>query len=334
MSTIAFLDGEIKGLVSVIIPVFQGEKYIAETLASLSAQTYRHWELIVVEDASRDAAEEIVAEFARRHPSHRVVFSRNERNSGPSRSRNVAFARARGEFVALLDADDRRFPDHLTTAVGALESTECDVAYSTVVMIEDKMDLLLGIWGPTAEDLKDFPHRLFIYNSITPSATVLRRQVLADVGAWNVDLRYCEDLEYWLRCVDAGKKFQYVGGCHCLYRKNHANAATNKRCALQEAFAEVTARFVQLRGAREKTCRRFAAKAYLLAADFHLHTDPRLDVSANPRRAASLVTKAWRLRPRRVGHWLLSVRHNVAGLFRRGHENFNASAFLPERKAA
>ena len=334
MATIAFVDDEVKGLVSVVTPVYRGEKYIAETLATLSAQTYRDWELIVVEDASRDATEEIVAEFARRHPSHRVAFSRNERNSGPSYSRNVAFAQARGEFIALLDADDRWFPDHLSVSIGALESTGRDVAYSSVVMFEDETELLLGIWGPTEHDLTDFPHRLFLYNSITPSATVLRRQVLADVGPWNVEFRYCEDLEYWLRCIDSGKQFQYVGGCHCLYRKNHANAATNKRCALQEAFAEVTARFVQLRGAREKTCRRFAAKAYLLAADLHLHADPRLDVSADPRRAASLVTKAWRLRPRRVGYWLLSVRYNVAGLFRRGPGDVNVIASLPERKAA
>ena len=108
-------------------------------------------------DASRDAAEEIVADFARRHPERRVVFSRNERNSGPSYSRNIAFAQARGQYVALLDADDRWFPDHLEGSVGKLESTQSDVAYSSVVMFEDETGLLLGIWGPTAEDLKDFP---------------------------------------------------------------------------------------------------------------------------------------------------------------------------------
>jgi hypothetical protein len=158
--------------------------------------------------------------------------------------------------------------------------------------------------------------------------------VLADVGAWNVTLRLCEDIEYWLRCIDVGKQFQYVGGCHCLYRKNHANAATNKRCALQEAFAEVVAQFVRLRGARERTCRRFAAKAYLLAAELHLQSDSSVDVSADPRRAAPLVTKAWRLRPRRVGYLLLSIRHRVASAFRRSPGNVNASSSLSERKAA
>jgi len=333
MSTISFLNDEVAGLVSVVIPIFQGEKYIAETLKSLSAQTYRNWELIVVEDASRDAAEEIVADFARRHPEHRIVFSRNERNSGPSYSRNVAFAQARGQYVALLDADDRWFPDHLEDSVGKLESTKSDVAYSSVVMFEDETGLLLGIWGPTADDLKDFPLRLFISNSITPSATVFRRQVLADVGAWNTSLRLCEDLEYWLRCVNAGKRFQFVGGCHCLYRKNHANAATKKLCAVQEAFADVVAQFVPLRGVCERTCRRFAAKSYLAAAELHLQSDPRVDLSADPRRAASLVTKAWRLRPRRVGYLFLSVRHRVTSALRRKPSEIARSS-NSQRKAA
>jgi glycosyltransferase involved in cell wall biosynthesis len=317
MATIDFVDDEVQGLVSVVIPVYRGEKYIADTLATLSAQTYSEWELIVVEDASHDATESIVAEFARRHPDRRVWFGRNERNSGPSHSRNVAFGQARGQFVALLDADDRWLPDHLSVSLAALASTGSDVSYSSVVMFEDETEILLGIWGPNEHDLRAFPHRLFLYNSITPSATVLRRQVLADVGPWNVELRYCEDLEFWLRCIDAGKTFQFIGGCHCLYRKNHAEAATNKRCALQEAFAEVVARFVNLRGAREKTCRRFAAKAYLSAADYHLQADPRKDRSADPRRAAALVEKAWKLKPRRVDYWLLTVKYRVTSRFRR-----------------
>ena len=71
---------------------------------------------------------------------------------------------------------------------------------------------------------------------------MLRRAVLAEVGAWDIELRFCEDLDFWLRCVAAGKKFQHVTGWHCLYRKNHLEAATRKTCAVLEAFAHVVER--------------------------------------------------------------------------------------------
>ena len=262
MPGIQFRRSETQGLVSIVIPTYRGEKFIGETLESIGCQTYRSWEVLVVEDASHGPTAEIVSSFARRHPSHRVDYSRNQRNGGPSHSRNVAFAQAAGEFVALVDADDRWMPEHLARSIHALETTGKDVVYSSVVMFEDQTDVLVGIWGPTPQELQDFPHGLFCRNFVTPSATVLRRQVLADVGLWNTQYRYCEDLEYWLRCVAAGKSFHHVGGCNCLYRR-HANAATNHGGALQEAFAQIVERYIEMPGLRTKSCRRFASKAFL-----------------------------------------------------------------------
>jgi hypothetical protein len=228
----------------------------------------------------------------------------------------VAYAQAAGEFVALVDADDRWMPEHLARSIRALEASGKDVAYSSVVMFEDETDVLVGIWGPTGQELQDFPHGLFLRNFITPSATVMRRQTLADVGPWNTQYRYCEDLEYWLRCVAAGKSFQHVGGCNCLYRR-HANAATNHGGALQEAFAQIVERFIATPGLRTKSCRRFASKAYLRAALTHANSNPLYDPSGDRSRAAGLMFKAWRLRPKRVGHLVKAAQYGLANLVRR-----------------
>jgi glycosyltransferase involved in cell wall biosynthesis len=220
----------------------------------------------------------------------------------------VAFAKAAGEFVALLDSDDRWFPDHLARSIRELRETGKDLAYSTVLMIEDETDWILGIWGPDYCDLRDLPHRLFIRNFITPSATVLRRQVLADVGPWDTDLRYCEDLSFWLRCYAAGKQFHYVGGCHCLYRKNHEGAATRKLCETLEMFAVVAERFMHLPGLRAKTVRKFTAKAYIRAAEAHATLDPKADPSADRTRVAPLLLHAWRIRPKRLKYLFRGLR--------------------------
>jgi GT2 family glycosyltransferase len=317
MSAISFERSETDGLVSIVIPTHRGERFIGDTLASIGHQTYPHWEVIVVEDGSCGPTEKIVKSFARRYPKHRVEYSRSDRNYGTAHTRNLAFAKAGGQFVALLDSDDRWFPDHLTRSVKELQTSGKDIAYSTVLMIEDGTDRILGVWGPSTDELADFPQSLQGRSFVTPSATVMRRTVLADVGAWNTQLRYCEDFEFWLRCIAVGKQFHCVGGCHCLYRKNHEGATTQKMCGTLEEVAMVTEQFIDTPRLRPKTCRKHASKAYALAARFHAKADPLHDRSADRSRAPWLMLKAWRLRQKRVGYLLEGAAYYVGQLLHR-----------------
>jgi glycosyltransferase involved in cell wall biosynthesis len=305
------------GLVSVTIPAYCAERFIGEALASVAYQTYPYWEVIVVEDGSTGPTRAIVEEFARQHPFHRVEYSRCDPNHGTGVTRNFTFARAQGEFIAILDADDRWFPSYLTASVQALQASGKDIAYSSTVMIDDQSELLLGIWGPTSNDLLDFPQSLFGRCFLTPSATLMRRGVLGDVGPWTMDLRYCDDFGYWLRCVAAGKQFQHVGGCHCLYRKNHSEATTRRLCGALEEVATVAARNVDMPGMRPKTCRKYASNSYVLAAFMHATTNPQHDPSADRFRAAQLMYQAWRFWPRRIDYLLKSGALRVVNLFRR-----------------
>src|SRR3954466_16005700 len=99
MSQVAFEHDEMQGLISIVIPTYRGERFIGDALASISSQTDRNWEVIVIEDGSRGATERIVSDFAARHPWHRVHYGRNEQNRGPSHTRNTAFRHVRGEYV-------------------------------------------------------------------------------------------------------------------------------------------------------------------------------------------------------------------------------------------
>jgi glycosyltransferase involved in cell wall biosynthesis len=296
MDAIRFDRQSTAGLVSIIMPTRNGEKYIGQTLATVACQTYPHWELIVVEDGSSGASD-IVADFARSQPNNRVDYNRNARSFGAAHSRNLAFTKAAGEFIALLDSDDRWFADHLAVSVEALQTSRHDVVYSTVAMVEDQTDHVLGIWGPNAGELGDLPNSMFGRSFVTPSASVMRREVLSDVGAWNTQLKYCEDFDFWLRCLGAGKSFHCLGGIHCLYRKNHAGATTTKLCGTMEEVAQVTERHMLTPGLRWKHTRRCASKAYALAARLHAEADPARDPSADRSRTPRLLLHAWRLRP-------------------------------------
>jgi glycosyltransferase involved in cell wall biosynthesis len=316
MSQLRFDRAETKDLVSIVISAYRAEQFIGEALDSISAQTYENWELIVVEDGSRDGTEWIVREFARRHKRHRVDFSRSPRNLGLGYTRNLTFAKARGEFVAILDADDRWLPGFLDAAVDAAKSTGKDVVFSSSVMIEDQSNMLLGVWGPNHVDLHDFPQSLYNRNFITPSAVVIRRQTLADVGPWDV-FEYAEDYSYWMRCLAAGKRLHHVAGCHCLYRKNHAAAMTQRMCGMMEGVAVVADRYKDTPGMRPKTCRKFASNAYAWAAHLHATTDPSHDPSADSKRAPALMMRAWRLRPKRLKFLLRALKMSVIERFTR-----------------
>jgi glycosyltransferase involved in cell wall biosynthesis len=325
MASIAFDHEATQDLVSIIVPTYRKERFIGETLTSIGRQTYPNWELIVVEDGSEPRSEKIVRDFAAQHPNHRVDYSCGDRNYGAAQTRNKGFKRAAGEFVALLDSDDRWLPDHLEISVETLRTTGKDLVYSTVRMFEDQTDLALGVWGPDDGELRTFPYSLFRRNFVTPSATVMRRQVLADVGPWDGRFLYCEDADYWLRCVAASKSFQHIPGYHCLYRKNHACATTQRLCGTLEEFAEISAQYVDIPILDAKRCRKHASKAFLGAAEWHRAAHAQCDSSKDLSHVGPLMLKAWQLRPNHVDYLikgsLLSMMHLLR---RRKHESLPA----------
>jgi teichuronic acid biosynthesis glycosyltransferase TuaG len=98
-------------LVAIVMPAYNGERFIAEAIASVHAQAYRHWNLIVVDDCSRDGTARVAREWAERDP--RVSVLNSPANGGTSAARNLGLSRCAGRYVAFLDADDVWTPDKL-----------------------------------------------------------------------------------------------------------------------------------------------------------------------------------------------------------------------------
>ena len=118
-------------LVSVITIFLDAERFIAEAIESVRAQTYEHWELVLVDDGSRDGSSRIAREYAARAPERiRVVEHPGHENLGMSASRNLGVAHARGDLIALLDADDVYLPEKLAHQVAVLaEHPEAGAVY-------------------------------------------------------------------------------------------------------------------------------------------------------------------------------------------------------------
>lgn len=105
----------IPGLVSVIMPSYNTGRFIAESIESVLAQTYTNWELLIVDDASSDNTDEVVADVKKRHceRSEAIHYFKNDRNRGAAYSRNLALREAKGEWIAFLDSDDLWLPEKL-----------------------------------------------------------------------------------------------------------------------------------------------------------------------------------------------------------------------------
>lgn len=123
------------GLVSIITPCYNGEKYISYTIDSVLRQTYRNWEMIIIDDGSKDNSAEICRSWAEK--DSRIQFFQQE-NAGSAAARNNGIRRAEGQYIALLDADDLWEPEFLEEQIRFCQEKNATCVYSSYRCIDEK----------------------------------------------------------------------------------------------------------------------------------------------------------------------------------------------------
>lgn len=181
-------------LVSVIIPVFNGARYIGEALDSVLAQTYDAMEVLVIDDGSTDETQTVVQRFGARVG----YYAQPNRGSGAARNRGVELAH--GEFLAFLDADDLWLPDKLERQLAVLVSQPACEAVTGLV--EQFVSPELGE-VPASEFSKPLPGAI-------PSALVLRRTALTRVGPFATQWKVGEFADWYARAVEVGLRLEVL----------------------------------------------------------------------------------------------------------------------------
>jgi glycosyltransferase involved in cell wall biosynthesis len=293
-------------LISICIPAYNAERYLADTLQSVRLQRFTDWELIVTEDGSHDGTEEIVRQFAAT-VSQPVRYDRHTQNLGLPATRNTGIAAARGEWIALLDADDLWTAGHLETAAALLPHTAAELLHSGAVLFDSASGRELGVRAPTPGMIADFPRSLFqgVY-TIQPSSVVLRRRLWEDVGGFDPTFRYVEDREMWFRCARRGAQFHYTGVNTCLYRK-HPSALSRHAVAMALATARVFEKNIDWEAVPRDLRETRAAEAWVAAGRIALRQDPG---SARGFFGHALRHRAFD--PATFGYWLAATLLNVA----------------------
>ena len=182
-------------LVSIIVPAYNAEAYLAETLDALLAEGYPETEIIVVNDGSRDGTLSVASDFASRSERLKVI---DQPNGGVCRARNRGIAEARGKYILPVDADDLIFPGFIAWAVSVME------ADSEVKAVIPKAEFFGAKSGPWR--LPPFSLQLLARKNMIPATALYRKADWERVGGYYEELQAREDWEFWIHVLKDGGK--------------------------------------------------------------------------------------------------------------------------------
>jgi glycosyltransferase involved in cell wall biosynthesis len=190
--------------VSIIMPAYNVEPYVGEAIRSALAQTYSDFELIVVDDGSKDGTAEVVRRRAREDPRIHLV---QQANRGLAGARNSALRAARGAFIALLDSDDLWEPDFLAEQMAILEARpDVDIVTGNGWCLGGAQHGQLARPFPDPRPAPD-PASIIGDEWSVFIMSVFRRRVYTMIGPFDEDMRSNEDYDFWLRAAVAGCTF-------------------------------------------------------------------------------------------------------------------------------
>ena len=240
--------------VSIITPVYNASKYIIETLESVRGQTYRDWELIIVDDGSSDSSVEIVQEFMSGHPGiAKLLFHPDKENRGTSASRNLGLRHASGEFICFLDADDVWNPNFLDFYIQVFNRhPEISMAYGPALLwhmnrdrSRDKVQRL-GIRGDRIVDSQALL-KLFLTgdgDTPSPSGVMMSHKILSEVEGWEELFRDMHDDQVLYSKLLSRGIAVYVTD-RCLYRYRQHDESICTKAVKENRNADSSKRYLE-----------------------------------------------------------------------------------------
>lgn len=191
-----------KPLVSVILPVHNGEKFLLQALLSVQNQTYENWELIIINDGSTDNTGKIIDAFLLTESRVRVL---TRQKSGIVKSLNFGIANANGELIARIDSDDIWLQGKLQYQIDHFEKNKNLYLFGASVILIDEIGQPLSI-QKGFNNRKYFSHNeikrsLLRNNLFCHSSVMFRKELINEIGLYNENFRNSEDYEFWIRAA-------------------------------------------------------------------------------------------------------------------------------------
>jgi glycosyltransferase involved in cell wall biosynthesis len=215
-----------EGLVSIITPTYNSEKFITETIQSVQNQNYKNWEMLIVDDCSSDKTVAIIQQFM--EDDHRIHLIRLNKNSGASKARNKAISEVKGDFMTFLDADDIWFPDFIENSIATIQETGIPFVFSSYRRSNEKLEFVYS----------DFivPQKV-TYTDILKTNSISCLTAFIDVKKLGVklmpDIRKRQDMGLWLKYL---KEIPFAYGIQkpkAIYRIRENSLSRDKKKLLK-----------------------------------------------------------------------------------------------------
>lgn len=184
-------------MISVILTVFNGEKFLKEAIESILNQTYQEFELIIIDDGSTDSTLQIIDSYH----ELRIRLIENGHNRGQSYSRNLGIQKSKGEYIAIMDADDIALPNRLEIQYEYLKSnTEISLCGSWIEVIGEEGDFKKIRKVPT-DNFEIKADLIFNCPIIHPTVMFVKKDFVENGFFYDEEFRYAQDMELWSRAM-------------------------------------------------------------------------------------------------------------------------------------
>lgn len=220
-------------LISIILPTYNGGRYIKQSINSCLRQTYTNLELIIVDDGSSNEIEDIIKSYSDR----RIKYFKHKKNLGLAQALNTGFANSIGEYLTWVSDDNFYIPEAIVTMVEALkEKQKIDFVYANFYVVDERGEIIRRVKVPSSKILNR-------YNCIGP-CFLYRRIVYDRLGEFDPRFYFAEDYEYWLR-VKNQFRLQRLNKFLCYYRL-HKNSLSSqhKTVEIEEQAEKASSKYV------------------------------------------------------------------------------------------
>jgi len=184
--------------VTVLMSVYNGEKYLREAIDSILDQTFCDFEFLIINDGSTDSSTDII----RSYDDSRIRLIENEKNIGLTRSLNKGLKLARGEYIARMDADDISLPDRLEEQVSFLDEHKNVAIVSSSVIFINSCGKKVGSWNLAANS--DEIKKIFLkdQNQIAHPFSMYKKKCVEKVGMYREEFEVAQDVDLWMRMIE------------------------------------------------------------------------------------------------------------------------------------
>jgi glycosyltransferase involved in cell wall biosynthesis len=191
--------------ISIILPTYNGVKYIKKSIESVLSQSFSNWELLVINDGSTDNTENFIKEYTNK--DFRIIYFKNENNLGIQKTLNKGLKEAKGDYIARIDDDDQWInKDKLKMQIEFLDNNPNYVLIGTGAIVVDENDKELYKYL-LSEDDKAIKSRILSKNCFIHSSVMFRKDIALKLGGYSEDknVKHIEDYDLWLRLGVIGK---------------------------------------------------------------------------------------------------------------------------------